>query len=721
MFRIKNILNHLMKHEGFDIKSYREILTARLSLKSIFRNLIKLISKNRYMKLRTSNANATLLFGITVLFCATVANAQPNSKPDFEQLDLAIRDTTVVDVLKKEVVSHQTIGIKAGRIVVITNSSEAVHARNEINASDYLALPGFVNTHTHLWQHICKTCYPKEKLQQWIRVYQRIHYLEPDELYKVVLAASSEALLSGITTVSDYASLSFNEYGFETNANAARDAGLGGVLVWSNPSVFLPDRIKLKEIQRLRGLYKDHFDIWMGFGGLSFYSLPQVYSGIRIGQKLDMGMTEHTMENIEEQRQLYRSISGYYETYKDKLGSRDRTMLATVLAMNRPASVDAIDQLRRVAEQALAVDATQSPPKLTEDEKRFLQQFKHQRIISPFPVLDYFKVLPNYLAIHSVWPQREDIELMRRNNVSVSLNPESNMYLASGIAPIYSYLNSGILLTLGTDGAASNDAINSFSAMREMWNVYKIDLMNTDVSRNFDEWNILQAATINGARALMLDNRTGSLTVGKEADIVLVSKNELGVSPARPGTIIPLLIYSAGPRNVKYVISDGQVVVQNGSLVKYREEELASALSRLAIDVDQRVTTRGKIWRDEYQLREIDEQWYRFRSIRKLDTVDLKIGNTGSSTLKVTIMVSGVTFGGGSCYVTDEEVRKRFPEDCPKGSFKKEIVIKPHESIQIVKPPNEWEIKITTPSTLLRTTSDSGQLLVLVENSMTPR
>lgn len=666
-------------------------------------------------------SNAILLFGITVLFCAGVADAQTNSKPDSDQLDLAIRDTTVVDVLKKEVVPHQTIGIKAGRIVVITNSSEAVHARNEINASDYLALPGFVNTHTHLWQHICKACYPKEKLQQWIRVYQRIHYLEPDELYKVVLAASSEALLSGITTVSDYASLSFNDYGFETNANAARDAGLDGVLVWSNPSVFLPDRIKLDEIKRLRELYKDHFDIWMGFGGLSFYSLAQVYSGILIGQKLDMHMTEHTMENIEEQRQLYRNLSGYHETYKDKLGSRDRVMLATVLAMNRPASVDAIDQLRRVAEQALAVDETQSTPKLTENEKMFLQQFKHQRIISPFPVLDYFKVLPNYLAIHSVWPQQEDIELMRRNNVSISLNPESNMYLASGLAPIYSYLNSGILLTLGTDGAASNDSINSFSAMREMWNVYKIDLMNTDVSRNFDEWNVLQAATINGARALMLDNRTGSLTVGKEADIVLVSKNELGVSPARPGTIVPLLIYSANPRNVKYVISDGQVVVQNGSLVKYREEELASALSKIAIDVDRRVTTTGKIWRDEHQLHATDGQWYKFRSIRKLDTVDLKIGNSGSSILKVTVMISGVTFGGGSCYVADEEVRKRFPEDCPKGSFKKEIVIKPHESIQIVKPPNDWEIRITTPSTLLRTASDNGQLLVLVENGITLR
>ena len=674
-----------------------------------------MVRKNRYMNQITGRVLRTIFLVGVIVFCAGAADAQTNSKSDSDQLDLVIRDTTVVDVLKKEVVPHQTIGIKAGRIVVITNSSEALQAKNELDGSQYLALPGFVNTHTHLWQHICKACYPKEKLQQWIRVYQRIHYLEPDELYQVVLAASSEALLSGITTVSDYASLSFNDYGFEANAKAARDAGLDGVLVWNNPSVFLPDHIKLTEIKRLRELYKDHFDIWMGTGGLSFYSLPQVYSGIRIGQKLDMGMTEHTMENIEEQRQLYRNLSAYYETYKDKLDKADRAMLAAVLTMNPPASVDAIDQLRRIAEQALVVDGTQSPPQLTKEEKAFLEQFKHQRIISPFPVLDYFKVLPNYLSIHSVWPQPEDIELMRRNNVSVSLNPESNMYLASGVAPIYSYLNSRILLTLGTDGAASNDAISAFSAMREMWNVYKIDLMNTEMSRNFDEWNVLQAATINGAQALKIDNRTGSLTVGKEADIVLVSKNDLGVSPVRPNTIVPLLIYSASTRNVKYVISDGQVVVQNGSLVKYREEELASALSKIAIDADQRVKTTGKIWRNDYQLSETDGQWYKFRSIRKLDTVDLKIGNSGASSLKVTVMISGVAFGGGTCHVADEEVRKRFPEDCPKASFKKEIVIKPQESMQIVKSPNDWEFRVNTPTTLLRTTSDNGQLLVLVE------
>jgi hypothetical protein len=327
--------------------------------------------------------------------------------------------------------------------------------------------------------------------------------------------------------------------------------------------------------------------------------------------------------------------------------------------------------------------------------------------------LDYLKALPHYLAIHSVWQQQEDIEIMRKNSVAVSHNPESNLYLSSGIAPVYDYLNSDILVTLGTDGAASNDGINFFSAMREMWNVYKLDLMNTDVSRTFDEWNILQAATINGARALMLDDRTGSLTVGKEADVVLISNDELGMSPIRPDKLVPLLIYSANTRNVKYVISDGEIVVQSGHLIKNDEKELATRLSSIAVAVDKRIAS-GKIWSEDYDISGQSPYWYRFRSIRELDTVNLKIRNSALFPMRVTVMSSGMTFGGGSCYVVDKEVNDRFPENCPKDGFKEDLVLEPGQRAQITKEPKHWEFGIATPSQALSKKSNSGQLLIVV-------
>ena len=611
-----------------------------------------------------------------------VSSASAQSKT--ANLDLVIQDVTVIDVQTKQVLPHKMIGIKKGNITVIADSGGKYSAKKVINGSGYIALPGFIDTHTHLWQHIGKSYAPKEKLQQWVRVYRTIHYLERDELRQVVLAASSEALLSGITSVSDYASLCFNEYAFEANAEAMRDAGLGGVLVWHNPSAFLPDHIKLQEIQRLREEYRNQFDIWMGFGGLSFWSLPQVYSGVRLAQRLNMPMTEHTMENIQEQRDLYKRLSDYYASYKDELNSADRKMLEEVLTLRRPSDVDAFEQLVRDAEQTLAVDAGNQ--KLTPEQRELLRQLKRERIISPLPVLDYLTVLPSYLAIHSVWQQKEDIELMRQRGVTVSHNPESNMYLSSGVAPIYEYLNAGILVTIGTDGAASNDGINFFSAMREMWNLYKIDLMNTDVTRNFDEWIVLQAATINGARALKLDNRTGSLTEGKEADIILISKDELGMAPARPDKIPALLIYSANTRNVKYVISDGNVVVENGHLVRYQEKALANRLSEIAAVVDERVE-KGKVWNDRYEIsdRLTTPYWYKYRSVREADSVNLSITNSGSTPVRLTVVSSGVTFGGGTAYVADKEVSDRFPESPATSAFKEVFTIMPRQVVRVIK------------------------------------
>lgn len=652
------------------------------------------------------------------LVLVNLASAQSKTA----NFDLVIQDVTVIDVQTKQVLPHKMIGIKKGNIAVIADSGGRYSAKKVINGSGYIALPGFVNTHTHLWQHIGKSYAPKEKLQQWVRVYRTIHYLERDELRQVVLAASSEALLSGITSVSDYASLCFNDYAFEANAEAMRDAGLGGVLVWHNPSAFLPDHIKLQEIQRLREEYRNQFDIWMGFGGLSFWSLPQVYSGVRLAQRLNMPMTEHTMENIQEQRDLYKRLSDYYASYKDKLNSADRRMLEEVLTLKRPTDVDAFEQLVRDAEQTLAVDAGNQ--KLTTEQRELLRQLKRERIISPLPVLDYLNVLPGYLAIHSVWQQKEDIELMRRRGVNVSHNPESNMYLSSGIAPIYEYLNAGISVTIGTDGAASNDGINFFSAMREMWNLYKIDLMNTNVTGNFDEWIVLQAATINGARALKLDNRTGSLTEGKEADIILISKDELGMAPARPDKIPALLIYSANTRNVKYVISDGNVVVENGHLVRYREKRLANKLSGIAAAVDERIK-KGKVWNDSYEIPDgwTTAYWYKYRSLRNDDSVNLSVKNSGSAPIRLTVNSSGVSFGGGTADMVTKEVSDRFPEARAASAINKgEVILMPGQSARVIKRQGQWEYELVTPSASLRLKSSDGQvptpgeqLLVLAE------
>jgi cytosine/adenosine deaminase-related metal-dependent hydrolase len=636
------------------------------------------------------------------------------------KVDILIRNCTLADVINKKVLLNKNIAIRNGHIYSITDNSDFIRARKIIDGSHFIALPGFVNTHTHLWQHICKSCYPKESLQTWIRVYRVIHYLTKEDLYKVVLAASSEALLSGITTVSDYASLSFNDYGFETNANAIQDAGLSGIIVWNNPSIFLPDSIKLLEIKRLQNKYKKNFSIWMGPGPLSFYSLPQVYSGILIAQKLNLSVTEHTMENNQEQRDFYDSLSNYVKEYKEQFSSSDRDFLENVLQKRRPANVDGYEQWIREAGQILTYDSfLQSTPKykgLTADQKQLLNSLHSSRSISPMAILDYFDILDSFLAIHSVWQEDEDIQLMKRKKVSVSHNPESNMYLSSGLAPVQDYLSNCILVSLGTDGGASNDGINFFSAMREMWNVSKIRAMNTWISKDMDEWTVLQAATINGAKALKISDKTGSIDVGKEADITLVSTNELGMSPLRTDKMISLLIYSGNTRNVKYVFSRGKIVVAGGKLTKYKEEKLAKDLTMIANKVDDQITN-GKIWSERDTIKNFNNApyWYKYESVRSADSIDIEMINGTKQLVAVTVISSAATFGGGSPYVIDTKAGERFPKKPLSKAFRQIYSIPPMKLVRVQKSPKKNVYILTSGGDKKIIESDIGQLLLLCQ------
>lgn len=636
--------------------------------------------------------------------------------------DIVIKNVKLVDVCNKRVIDNKTIAIKNGRIAEINQGDTKYAAKRLIDGSRLIALPGFVNTHTHLWQHICKGCFPKESLQAWVRIYRAIHYLDKDQLAKVVLAASSEALLSGITTVSDYASLGFNDYAFEVNANSMYEAGLGGVVIWHNPSIFLPDYIKEKEIRRLQEKYKNQFSIWMGQGPLSFHSVPQVYSGLFLAQKNKMNLSEHTMENNQEQKDFYNSLSKYYSTYKSQLRAPDRAFIEGLLDQRKPSGVDAYEQTIRDARKILEADnqLANDPgyTKLTVEEKAKLESLVAARAISPLALLEYFQSLTDFLSIHSVWPETEDIAIMKRNNIAISHNPESNMYLSSGIAPVKEYLEANIPISIGTDGGASNDGINFFSAMREMWNLAKIRALNTMISKNMDEWEVLRAATINGARALKMDHVTGSLDIDKEADITLLFIDELGMSPLRADKIVPVIIYSATPRNVKYVISNGSIVVENGILKKYKEKTLANDLTKIAVDVDLQVKN-GKLWHINQNLttKNFASYWYAYRSVRTADSVNIKLTNNLQKPLAVTVVSSASTFGGGSPYIVSDSVRLRFPENPPEKAFKEKLVLLPGQVLQLLKARTKNNYTLILNNKVSQKTSEIGQVLVLVEDN----
>jgi 5-methylthioadenosine/S-adenosylhomocysteine deaminase len=184
---------------------------------------------------------------------------------------------------------------------------------------------------------------------------------------------------------------------------------------------------------------------------------------------------------------------------------------------------------------------------------------------------------PNVLACHCVRLDAADIALLKAHDVKVSHNPESNMKLASGIAPVPALLAAGVCVGLGTDGAASNNNLDLFLEMDTAAKLHKADRLDPTV---LDAETVLRMATVDGARALGLGDRTGSLEPGKRADLIVVNTRRPHLVPMHhPAS---QLVYAARGSDVETVVIDGRVVVQDGRILTFDVEAAMDAVHRIA-------------------------------------------------------------------------------------------------------------------------------------------
>lgn len=190
----------------------------------------------------------------------------------------------------------------------------------------------------------------------------------------------------------------------------------------------------------------------------------------------------------------------------------------------------------------------------TKDEQKQIQE---KYGMSPTKWLDSIGFLgPNVLAAHGVWCDAEDLKILAQRRVSLSHNPESNMKLASGIAPVVAARAAGVVVGLGTDGVAgSNNDLDMFEAMDFAGKLAKVSAMDPTVLPARD---LLRMATIEGARALKMDDRIGSLEVGKAADLIAVDLNEPRTRPVYDVT--SSLVYAAKESDVSLTVVDGRVL-----------------------------------------------------------------------------------------------------------------------------------------------------------------
>ena len=193
------------------------------------------------------------------------------------------------------------------------------------------------------------------------------------------------------------------------------------------------------------------------------------------------------------------------------------------------------------------------------------------------------------IAAHVVWPTEDEIPILAERKVAVIHNPTSNMKIASGIAPITKMLDAGVLVGLGTDGAASNNDLDMWEEMRLAALLQKVDRMDPTA---IPAKTVLRMATSGGATAIGLGDSIGSLEVGKRADLIQVAFEDVHHVPTYD--VVSHLVYVTDEQDVASVVIDGKVVMHERRITSIDTERVAEEATALAARIQAALKERNQ-------------------------------------------------------------------------------------------------------------------------------
>lgn len=418
-------------------------------------------------------------------------------------VDLIIRGGTVVTMDgSRRVIDNGSVAVKDGRIVAVGKSAEidrAYGAREIVNASGHVVIPGLINGHTHVPMTLFRGIADDLDLQEWLT-----KYIFPAEAKNVTedfvrvgaRLGMAEMIRGGTTTYCDM-------YYFEDAiADETFKAGMRGVL------------------------------------GETVIDFP----------------VADNKTNADAMAYVERFLNHW----------KGNALIVPAIAPHAPYTVST-DHLKAV--RALS-DRTGAPIVIHISEtKREVEDSIKDKGASPIDYLNRIGFLnERVIAAHVVWPSEEELGLLKNLGVGIVHNPQSNMKLASGVAPVPAMLQADLPVGLGTDGAASNNDLNLWEEMDTAAKLHKLISKDPKV---LSAQEAFEMATIRGARALHLDKEIGSIEAGKRADIVIVDLDDLNQTPYY--NIYSDLVYSAKAGDVRTVIVEGRVIMRDRRLLTLNE------------------------------------------------------------------------------------------------------------------------------------------------------
>ncbi|WP_448624448.1 amidohydrolase family protein [Geodermatophilus sp. URMC 64] len=400
-----------------------------------------------------------------------------------------------------------------------------------VDCAGRVVLPGFVNTHTHLFQTLLKGLGDDRVLSDWFRTMtgpSAVH-LTPEDCYAGALHGCAEALTTGTTTLLDFMYVHPRAGLGDAVATAMSDAGIRGVMA--------------------RGYMTAGADVG---------APPELI------QSLDVALTD-----------AERLIDEW-----NSPGSRVTVGLAPCMSWTVDEAT--LRETRALAEHTgalVTMHLSESPFDVEESVRRFGDR--------DVPFAARTGLLgPDLLAVHCVQVDAQDLDMIQKSDTKVSHNPCSNLYLGSGFAPVPAMHRRGITVGLGSDGPASSSNHSMLQAIKFAALLHKGVHRDPEI---MTAEKALEMATIDGARALGLHESIGSLEVGKRADVVVLDMSNLCLTPVHAA--VSSLVYSQRGDEVDRVYVDGRLAVDGGVLVTVDEAEIRSLSSTAAAGLAARAGT----------------------------------------------------------------------------------------------------------------------------------
>ena len=449
------------------------------------------------------------------LLIAAVGAGQTTRK----QVSLIVTNATVVTMdAGNRILASAAVAID-GRDIVAVGTADEIAARfaagETIDATGQVVLPGLINTHTHAPMVLYRGLADDLALMEWLQ-----KYIFPAEARTVsrefVRAGTRLAALEMIQSgTTAYADMYYFE---EEIAAATREAGLRGVLGQTIIEFPVPDAKTPAE-----GLAR----------GVAFV---KQFAGDDL---ITPALAPHAMYTL------------------------DTAMLKSI---------------RSAAERhgaPLIIHLAETRDEVTISRER--HKTSPARYLETIGFWGGASAGPRTLAAHAVHVSPADIRILARRGVGVSHNPESNMKLASGTAPVPAMRAARIPVGLGTDGAASNNDLDMFEAMRQAALLHKLQ---TGDPRTLPAGTALRMATLEGAQALGLDRITGSLEAGKRADLIAVSMSSARQTPLYDP--VSHLVYVTRGDDVRTTIVNGKVLMRDRKVLTLDERAVLADAGRQA-------------------------------------------------------------------------------------------------------------------------------------------